>query len=345
VSAARSPYRAPRWARNPHLQSVLASSRLRRMTGGAAARAVDAHSEAVVLDCGDGVRLSGARTPQTRLPEARGLVVLLHGWEGSIASSYLSRTGALLMDAGFDIFRLNFRDHGDSHALNSGLFHSCRIDEVVGAVAAAARRWNPKFLAVAGFSLGGNFALRVALRAPGADVTLDHAVAVCPVISPRNGLQAMEDAPWFYERYFRAKWRESLKRKQAVFPEHFDFADLRRDAKVREMTRELVERHTEFDHVDDYLDGYSIAGDRLSALGVPVSILTAEDDPVIPVSDFLQLSLPDSAHLEIAEHGGHCGFLLDTALNGYAERFILGRLQEAAQGVLQDGPVVSLPNS
>ena len=30
--------------------------------------------------------------------------------------------------------RLNLRDHGDSHHLNPGIFHSCRIAEVVGAV-------------------------------------------------------------------------------------------------------------------------------------------------------------------------------------------------------------------
>ena len=61
--------------------------------------------------------------------------------------------------------------------------------------------------------------------------------------------------------------------------------------------------HTDFGTLDDYFDGYSIAGGRLAALQVPVSILTAADDPVIPVDDFHALRLPASATLEIAAHG------------------------------------------
>ena len=37
---------------------------------------------------------------------------------------------------GFDVVRLNLRDHGETHHLNRDLFHSCRLPEVVGAVRA-----------------------------------------------------------------------------------------------------------------------------------------------------------------------------------------------------------------
>lgn len=322
-------YRAPRWLHNPHLQSVLASSGLRRITGGRRARAVESTAVEHLLDCGDGVRLLGRFNAQSALPASRGLVVLFHGWEGSTASNYLVRTGALLLDAGFDVFRLNFRDHGNTHHLNPGIFHSCRIDEVVGAVAAVQRRWQPRFLGVAGYSLGGNFALRVALRAPAAGIALQHAAAVCPVLSPLHGLQAMEQSPWFYQRYFMLKWSASLRRKHKLFPDEVP-ASLTRGSSVRDLTRRLIEHGDEFDSFEDYLDGYCIAGDRLAALQVPVSILTARDDPIIPVGDFEALSLPANARLDIAEHGGHCGFLLDLRLNGYAERYVAQRMLDAS---------------
>jgi predicted alpha/beta-fold hydrolase len=51
-------------------------------------------------------------------------------------------TAVRLLQAGFATFRLNFRDHGDTHHLNPGLFHSNRIDEVVRAPHAVAQR-NP----------------------------------------------------------------------------------------------------------------------------------------------------------------------------------------------------------
>lgn len=323
-------YRAPRWLRNPHLQSVLASSRLRRITGGRRASTIEAQAEEHLLDCGDGIRLQGRFNAQDALPQARGLVVLFHGWEGSTASSYLLRTGAMLLDAGFDVFRLNFRDHGDTHHLNPGIFHSCRIAEVVGAVAAIQRQWHPSFLGVAGYSLGGNFALRVALRAPAAGIALDHAVAICPILSPPHGLEAMEQSPWFYEHYFMHKWGASLRRKRELFPDEVP-ESLTSGSGVRDLTHRLIEHGGEFDSLADYLDGYSVAGDRLARLQVPVSILTAADDPIIPVEDFRQLQLPDNARLDIAEHGGHCGFLLDARLNGYAEQYVTQQMLDACE--------------
>ena len=165
-------YQPPRLLRNPHLQSVLASSGVRRLLFRRRLSRLERGANEHVLDCGDGVRLLGLHTPQRTLDRARGLVVLLHGWEGSVQSSYLLHTGSRLLAEGYDVFRLNFRDHGDTHHLNPELFHSCRIDEVVGAVGAVAKMFPDLPLGIAGFSLGGNFALRVALRAPDAGIPL-----------------------------------------------------------------------------------------------------------------------------------------------------------------------------
>lgn len=324
-------FRPPRLLRNRHLQSILASSRLRKWNARRAANELIGRAQEHVLETDDGVRLQGFLTAQEALPQARALIVLLHGWEGRVDSNYVLYTGARLLAAGFDVFRLHFRDHGDTHALNPGLFHSCRIDEVVGAIAELARRVPHRHLCVAGYSLGGNFALRVALKAPAAGLALTHAAAVCPVISPRAGMLAIESAPWFYERYFLLKWGRSLQRKQALYPDDFHFSQSDLHTSLRELTRTLVERHTDFADLDAYLDGYSVAAERLAALQMPVSILTAADDPIIPVEDFHRLELPASAQLEIAAFGGHCGFIRDYRLRSFAEEWITARLEAACE--------------
>jgi predicted alpha/beta-fold hydrolase len=255
------------------------------------------------------------------------LVVLLHGWEGSAQSTYMGHTASRLLAEGCDVFRLNFRDHGDTHHLNRELFHSCRIDEVVGAVAEVARRFGERPLLIGGFSLGGNFALRVALRAPAAGIPLAWVFAVCPAISPHATLDAIEDSPWFYEHYFLRKWRGSLKRKQALFPDAELFTRQEMNGNLRELTRKLVLRHTDFGTLENYLDGYSIAGEALRDLTIPTTILTAADDPVIPVADFRALQLAPTTELTIAEHGGHCGFIRDWRLRSWAEDFLVERLQ------------------
>ncbi|HEX7768924.1 MAG TPA: alpha/beta fold hydrolase [Dokdonella sp.] len=317
-------FRPPRLLANAHLQSVLASSPLRRLLLRRAQRELERDAVEHVLDCGEGVRLQGFLSRQRSRPAARARVVLLHGWEGSVRSSYVIDSGARLLADGFDVFRLNFRDHGDTHHLNRELFHSCRIDEVVGAVRAIAADAPGLPLALAGFSLGGNFALRVALRAP---ETVAYALAVCPVISPASGLFGLEEGPWFYQRYFLHKWRSSLRRKRALFPDvdWFDASDL--DADLRGLTRALVLRHTAFGSLENYLDGYSIAGDRLRGLAVPATILTSIDDPVIPIDDFRTLQLPPQVELDLAANGGHCGFIRDLSLRSFASDYIVQRMR------------------
>jgi predicted alpha/beta-fold hydrolase len=315
---------------------MLASSGLRRWIAARRGNPIEHAATEHVLDCGGGVRLQGFHTAQRRFDASRGLIVLLHGWEGSVRSTYVRNTGVRLLDEGFDIFRLNFRDHGDTHHLNPDLFHSCRIDEVVGAVRAVQHRFEPRALAIAGFSLGGNFALRVALRAPAAGINLAYALAVCPVVSPEAGLFGLEAGPWIYQSYFLHKWRSSLRRKRALFPERdwFSAADLA--GNLRELTRALVLRHTDFGSLENYLDGYSIAGDRLRDLRMPATILTAADDPVIPVQDFHSLQLPPQVELDIAAHGGHCGFVRDLSLRSFTDDYIAARMLAHVAGRIDD---------
>lgn len=322
--------------RNPHLQSVLASSALRRFLFRARQRDIAARSAELILDCGDGVKLQAFHATQSVTERPHGLVVMLHGWEGSANSSYVLNTGERLLREGFDVVRLNFRDHGETHHLNREIFHSCRIDEVVGAVAALARMFPQQPLYAMGYSLGGNFGLRLALRAPGRGIPLRHAFAVCPAVRPHAVLESIERAPWFYDFYFMQKWRSSLRRKAALFPDDYAFDDRFFRLSMRDLTSELITRYTEFGTLDAYLDGYSIHGDRLSALEVPATVLTSRDDPIIPFADFEALALPGCVTLEVARHGGHCGFIRDWSLESYAEDWLVQKLRAAA-GLADDG--------
>ena len=133
-------YHPPKWLHNPHLQSVLSSSGLRRRRGLRALNATGAVTTEHIFDGGDGVRLQGWHSAVPGKTSS-GLALLLHGWEGSTESSYMRMTAARLLEAGFEVVRLNFRDHGDTHHLNEEIFHSNRLDEVVNAAVDVARRF------------------------------------------------------------------------------------------------------------------------------------------------------------------------------------------------------------
>lgn len=235
-------------------------------------------------------------------------------------------TGALAHRLGYDVFRLNFRDHGATHALNEGLFHSCRLDEVVSAVARIAELHPAPRTVLIGYSLGGNFALRVAALAPRMGLALDRVVAICPVLRPHSTMEALERGLWIYRRYFLRRWRRSLLAKAAAFPALYDFGPLERFRTLTETTAYFVERYTEFPDLDAYLNGYSLTGDRLAGLEVPARMIVAEDDPVIPVADLAALARPPALEITRAPGGGHCGFVEDFFLGCWLDRQLRAEL-------------------
>lgn len=320
-----SSYAPPRWLRNAHLQSILSSSDLRRRRGLRRLQAMGAVSTEHIFDGGAGVRLQGWHSIVPGM-QVRGLALLLHGWEGSSESSYMRMTAASLLEAGYEVVRLNFRDHGQTHHLNEDIFHSCLLPEVLHAACDVAQRFPSRPMVAAGYSLGGNFALRLALRAPAFGLPLKAVAAVCPVLDPQSTLTGMEQGLPLYHWYFQRKWRHSLEIKRQLFPERHVYDDAVLSLNVRELTRWMVEHETDFGTLENYLDGYSIAGDRLAEMTIPAHILMAQDDPVIPFADFARWQLPASVALEVARWGGHCGFIENAHCDGFGERWVTDRL-------------------
>ena len=312
----------PTWPlRHAQVQSALASLKLRNWPkrGHRMARAARQH----VLDCGDGIRLMGLHSPQPPGAVPKGLAILIHGWEGSHDSVYLFSTACTLYDAGYNVFRLNLRDHGGTHSLNEELFHSARIQEVLGAISAIARidPTRPQF--VVGFSLGGNFALRVGLRGAAAGVKPDLSVGICPAIQPGATLKALDEGPRLFHTYFIGKWRRTLKAKADAWPGRYDFTDVWPLTSFVEITSRFVERYTEYGTLEKYLAAYTLPPELLQTSPSPLAIITAQDDPVVPYSDFHGLADREGLRFLAPKYGGHCGFVENFRLRSWAEHRLL----------------------
>ena len=321
-------FQPPPGLRSGHVQSLISSSGIRKRVVLRRSEALRLAAEVWTLDGGDDIRLQGLYSAQAG--DSKGLAVLLHGWEGSVNSNYVLANGARLYASGFEVFRLNFRDHGDTHHLNHEIFHSCRLDEVVHALRDLQDRLGAEPWYLAGYSLGGNFSMRVALQAEQAGLHIGHVVAVNPVINPLHAMVSMEEGIRFYERYFERKWSRSLKIKKQAFPELYGQETWHEIKGLRERTHYLATRHAGFQNAEEYFEGYSIADDRLAPLAVPSTILTSADDPVVPVGDFEELPANANLELIVTEHGGHCGFLKNWKLESMAEDLIADRFLMAA---------------
>ena len=269
---------------------------------------VEAEQE-MILDAGEGVRLQGFYSPQMN-GESKGLVIMLSGWEGSSKSTYMLCTGRYLYRNGYSIFRLNFRDHGESHHLNEGLFYGTLLDEVFESVRQAAGLANglPAFLV--GFSMGGNFALRIARKCSTDRIeNLKHVAAISPGLNPTTSTDAI-DNHWIFKIYFLRKWCRSLKKKEVLFPRTYNFSELWPLHECKEMTDWMVENYSDFKNTEEYFQEYTLTDGALKDIAVPTTMITSEDDPLVDVEDFRRLELNDLTELIIHSYGGHNCFIL-----------------------------------
>jgi predicted alpha/beta-fold hydrolase len=314
-------FRPAFYLRNPYLQTYLASSRWRMAR---IPRLSWASPEVVITTPNEHVRLL-AKLSVHENPSAgsKGLTVLIHGWEGSADSAYMLSTGSYLYAHGYDVLRLNLRDHGNSHHLNQGLFYASLLDEVFEAIQVSASTYarGPVFLV--GFSLGGNFALRVGLKLSSSAIAgLRHIVCISPVLNPERSTTSIDSNPAL-RRYFIRKWFTSLQKKQHLFPKLYRFDDVFNLNTCLAITHRLLSRYSSFESVQQYFKSYTIFENDLKDINLPLTIITAKDDPIIPFSDFNQLALSDSVTLISPQFGGHNGFIQNLNYSCWYEKKML----------------------
>jgi predicted alpha/beta-fold hydrolase len=323
-------FRPPLLLRSAHIQTILASSKFRARGNNPMCET----AQEMIIETADGIRLLGFYSAQNTGP-AKGHVILLHGWEGSVESTYMLRTGKTLFQNGYNIFRLNFRDHGDSQHLNKGIFYAVLLDEVIEGVKQAAGLAGDLPVFLVGFSLGGNFVLRILRKCSDhshAIENLRHAVSISPVLDPQKSTTRIDQYP-IIRSYFLKKWRRSLTKKQLLYPDVYDFNDVFLHETLQAVTDILLSRYSRYASSRDYFKAYSVLGHAIEHITVPTTIITAADDPIIPVEDFPELHLNDITNIAIQPYGGHNGFLKGISLESWYEL----QMVELFDGIVQRG--------
>ena len=302
-NALNAEFRPSLLVRSPHVQSLLASSQWRVRGKGANL----AKSAEIVVSTSSGSRLLALFLPQQ---ESKGLVLLVHGWEGSALSSYMIDAADFYRRLGFDVCRLNLRDHGGSHHLNEGLFHGALLEETFEAVDFLAGMAKNRLTYLIGFSLGGNYALRIARRYSDLGFSrLAGVFAVSPPLDPYKATLAIDNSFFVYRDYFLKKWKQSLDIKQQLFPEKYDFSGMLGAKTCMELTEKIMRYYPDFPTWREYFYQYTLKNEFFSGLKIPTTIFISGDDPVIPLEDYDALS--EHKHLRVfrTKYGGHCGFI------------------------------------
>lgn len=296
-----SAFKAPWWARNPHLQTLLSATLYRRR-----ARPV-LERETVELPDGDFLHLdwSPCIPPGAKRP----VVLVIHGLQGSSESPYAAAAMEAVQQRGWSGAVMHFRGCSGEPNRLSRSYHAAETEDL-GFVLKKLRASYPGIpVAAIGYSLGGNVLLKY-LGEQGPRALVDCAAAVS--VSFDLGASSRVLSQGFsrvYQRRLIRSLRAGLERKFNGGDAPIDMATAMRASTFYEFDDLVTAPLHGFSGADEY---YRVASSRqyLKTVRVPTLIVDARDDPFMcPATIPRESDLSENVTLELSRHGGHVGFI------------------------------------
>jgi predicted alpha/beta-fold hydrolase len=307
---------------NPHVQTILGNLlRGRPRTARVAKRIVP-------LQDGDNIVLheSSARNDAP-------IALLIHGLGGSHRSPYMARMTQRLNERGWHVFRMDLRCAGAGLRFARRFYNAACSADVRAVVERLHAAYPRSPIAVVGFSLGGNIALKFAGELAADPLpALGAVAAIAPPIDLIRCSEMIARYP-LYDRFYVHHLTTQVVRHQQHFP------DLPRVEFPRRTNLRLFDelytapRGGYADALDYYRKASALPW--IEAIRVPTFILTARDDPFVAIEPFDALPRMESVEVHIAPHGGHMGFLGADGAGGirWAETQLVGWLENQIQRV------------
>jgi predicted alpha/beta-fold hydrolase len=317
----------PRWLRSGHVMTVFAWARAREFPSLPApkARLFQVATDTRVL----------AHCYWQPSRASRPTLVALHGLEGSSSVHYMRGLAAGAWNRGWNAVLLNQRNCGETEHLTPGLYHSGLTDDPRLVIRELSTVDGLSRFVVAGYSLGGNLALKLAGElGASSDSPVEAVAAVSPTIDLDRCVRAIERRINFpYQWNFVRKLRERMRRKAEHWPGVFDLSPLDSIWTIRRFDDVYTAPHHGFAGASDYYFRASAmrVADRIKR---PAMILAAADDPMVPASQFSDAPVRDNPNVSvrIERYGGHCGFVGENGGTGsqyWAETAVLDFLASA----------------
>lgn len=301
-----SSYRAPRYLRNGHVQTVLPVFLPR-------ARPPAPKHQRLELADGDFVDLHWFHAGHRRL------AILSHGLEGSAQAVYIRSMTAALLQAGWDVLAWNYRGCGGIENRLARSYHSGESDDLRAVIEHASDTY-PQ-IALIGFSLGGNITLKCISEQPPLPQIVTAVAISAPVdlASSARALDERSDNVIYLKRFLKTLVGK-METKALRFPSDIPTQGIQLIRTIKEFDDRFTAPLHGFLDADDYWARASSLP-HLSRLAVPALLLNALNDPLLAPPSFPQdLAFhSEFLYLEAPAEGGHVGFL-DHRLRGWHER-------------------------
>ena len=239
-------------------------------------------------------------------------IVALHGLNASSEAHYMRGVATKAFAHGMNVVRLNQRNCGNTEHLSAGLFHSGLTSDVKHVVDELRAVDGLPAIGVAGYSLGGNLALKLAGEyGDDGQPAVKAVCAVSPIIEISQCVRALERlSNRLYQWNFVRDLKRRMRRKKQFWPGLFDLTKLRQIRTVREFDEAYTAPYFGFENAEDYYHRAS-AMRLVHRIRIPALIITAEDDPFVPPEPFRDPRVTGNPHITLfaCGYGGHCGFV------------------------------------
>ena len=285
------------WLPGGHLQTLWPSLKKRKID-------IPLTRERLWLPDGDFVDLDWISGNETAP-----LVLILHGLEGSIESSYAKGMLKALKNAGFCAVFMHFRGCSGEHNKKAQAYHAGETQDLHDVLQTLHQRNPSRQIAVIGFSLGGNVLLKY-LGETGSDNLIHCAVAISvPFLLNRFADRIQKRDSSMYQKYLLSGLRKKMLDKAKHTPLPIDLEHLDKIKSFWEFDDLVTAKLYGFSGVRDYYEKSS-SFHYLSKIKKKSLILHARNDPFLsPDAIPHQNALPDNVQLEIHQSGGHMGFI------------------------------------
>lgn len=302
--------------------------------------------EPVIYDTEPGVRVL-VHQQKTRLAEPKGHLLIIHGLEGSSSSGYVRSLSHDALHAGFHVHRFNMRSCGGTLHLALSNYHSGQTADALAVIHKIRQNSTlPVFLA--GFSLGGNVALKLAgeLGDRGPEVLSGVVAVSTPIDLEACARRIDHPSNVVYQRRFLIALKRRIRERHLQAPDQYTLEHLNKVRSIYDFDDFYTARLFQFGRAADYYRTQS-ARNFLERIRVPALLIQAQDDPMIPfeVYDLPVFRENPALTLLTTAHGGHVGFIARHRPRFWIDRVVLrwisARLAQVT-GNIQPSASVSL---
>jgi predicted alpha/beta-fold hydrolase len=297
---------------NPHTMTVLAAFWPRGLSrlSPATERLIEVEPGTCLL----------AKCHWQKVPRQHPSMVLVHGLAGSSESYRVLGTAEKAFTAGFNVLRINQRNCGGTEHLTPTLCDAGLSQDYRAVLKELIERDALPEVFFVGYSIGGNLVLKMAGElgedSPG---ELQGICAVSPCLDLTSSSAGSGDPRnLLYEWYCLHSMKSAMQKKAKLFPERYCIDRVSRMRTLHQWHETITAPACGYRNAADYY--YRASALRVvGQIQVPTLILTAQDDPFVPIASFRNEGIVSNPSITLVtpEHGGHCAFI---SCNG-GERF------------------------